>query len=208
MSRFSYEGDGEGFNNQYALWEQAYLRALRGKRGQAALLDLYHALEALPKPRLISSHLAHNGEVCAVGALALYRRSNAGEDPAAVLAELEGLHPATCTCEHTQGLHPGNGLPCQGCVDAAYRREATRDRTVHTYIRDVCTCWDYDEDYQEGGDDWETANVGVAVGTTFTLAWQLGYLNDETYGGCTPEERYTKVKEWVVRNLLPVPVEE
>lgn len=203
MSRYS-EGDDEGIM-PYALWENAYLRALNGKRGQQAILDLYHALEALPQHRLISSHLARDGEVCAVGALALYRRTQAGEEAKAVLAALEDVHPAVCKCMHPRASHGPAGMPCSGCVQGAIRYEGWRDPTNHPYLPDVCTCYVYDEEWQEGGAEWDTANEGVRVGVAYTLAWQLGYLNDVTWDDCTPEARWQNMRMWCVNHLHPVP---
>lgn len=87
MSRFGDDCDWD--YNRYMLWERAVVNALSGRRGQAALADLETALLALPEPRLIEGALARDGEVCAVGALVLTNRCAAGEDRAAVLAELE-----------------------------------------------------------------------------------------------------------------------
>jgi len=89
MTRFSDDGDWD--YSRYCLWESAVANALAGRRGQAALADLEAALLALPEHRLIESHLAKDGEVCAVGALVLANRCAAGEDRAAVLADLERI---------------------------------------------------------------------------------------------------------------------
>lgn len=89
MSRFNDDGDWD--YGRWSLWEQATTKALEGRRGQAALADLEAALLALPEHRLIESHLAHEGEVCAVGALVLHNRCAAGESRAAVMADLEQI---------------------------------------------------------------------------------------------------------------------
>lgn len=66
--------DGWDDNPAGFLWENWLTRAINGKRGQAALRDLEEALLALPEPRLIEGDLIdHAGEVCALGALALYK---------------------------------------------------------------------------------------------------------------------------------------
>jgi hypothetical protein len=87
VSRFNDDGDWD--YGRYSLWERAMTNALSGRRGQAALADLEQALLALPQKRLIDGALACNGEVCAVGALVVRNRVAAGEDRAAVLADLE-----------------------------------------------------------------------------------------------------------------------
>ncbi len=89
VTRFSEDGDWD--YGRFCLWEQAITRALEGKRGQSALADLESALLALPAPRLIEGHLALNGEVCAIGALALAKRTAAGENRETVLAEMERM---------------------------------------------------------------------------------------------------------------------
>lgn len=89
MTRFA-EGDyDENFPGEWLLWEANFERHMKGANGQAALLDLHRALVALPEPRLISGRLAdEKGCVCTVGALALHRRTVAGEDPERVLEDL------------------------------------------------------------------------------------------------------------------------
>jgi hypothetical protein len=54
----------------------------------------------------------------------------------------------------------------------------------------------------EDGDGWEpTVDAAKRAGLTFTLAWHLGDMNDETCHGKTPEERYTYVLDWVRRHI-------
>jgi hypothetical protein len=77
MSRFDDSYD-EDFPNQWALYEKAQQNALRGKRGQAVLKELEAALLAMPVKRLIHGFLAHEGEVCALGALAAKRKVDGG----------------------------------------------------------------------------------------------------------------------------------
>lgn len=74
MSRFNYT-DEEDRPGQFALWQANCTRSLRGKAGQEALKDLEAALLALPSKRLIADSLIdEEGEVCAVGALALHKK--------------------------------------------------------------------------------------------------------------------------------------
>jgi hypothetical protein len=87
VSRFYDDGDWD--YGRYMLWEQAMTRAIGGKRGQAALADLEQALLALPSHRLVEGYIAKEGEVCAIGALVLAKRTAAGESRDVVLAELE-----------------------------------------------------------------------------------------------------------------------
>lgn len=46
-----------------------------------------------------------------------------------------------------------------------------------------------------------TVQMGVAAGLRRTMAWELGNLNDETLGGCTPAERYKRVLAWIEKKL-------
>jgi len=51
----------------------------------------------------------------------------------------------------------------------------------------------------ENGDPLEaTARLAEKdAGLAFTLAWNLAYKNDETFGRMTPEERYTAFLAWI-----------
>lgn len=70
MSRSGYTDDPEDLG----LWRAAVARALRGRRGQAALRDIAAALDAMPQKRLASnSFQREGGEVCTLGALAASR---------------------------------------------------------------------------------------------------------------------------------------
>lgn len=68
--RLNYSED-EDFPGQFRLWQANCQRALSGKAGQAALRRLEAALLAMPEKSLRSGKLvAHDGSVCAIGALA------------------------------------------------------------------------------------------------------------------------------------------
>lgn len=75
MSRVNVRDSIDSQAEQWAAirWAGASKQALGSKRGQAALLELEAALLALPQKRLIYGHLFTNGEVCALGALALHQ---------------------------------------------------------------------------------------------------------------------------------------
>lgn len=82
---------------------------------------------------------------------------------------------------------------------------------------DVCAIGAYAvyKQIQEGTDPWEafellpreiepleeTANIGTQYGLTKTLAWEVAYRNDETYGRQTPEQRYQTFLRWLDREL-------
>lgn len=81
MSRFNcYECDGEGPPHEF--WRQAARNALRGRKGQAVLRELREALLALSASRLLKGYFCHDGEVCALGALAKYRLERGQAIPA------------------------------------------------------------------------------------------------------------------------------
>jgi hypothetical protein len=88
MSRSGYweEWDGDGRPPEF--YRRAVENAINGKRGQAFLTELLAALDALPQPRLIAGQLIEDGEVCALGALAVRRGMDVSkvdaEDPDSV----------------------------------------------------------------------------------------------------------------------------
>ncbi len=85
------EYDDEDSQRRYALQCANLKRQINGKRGQAFLRELLGALEALPEKALIEGHVSAAGMVCTFGALALKRRTDAGEQREAVLADLESV---------------------------------------------------------------------------------------------------------------------
>lgn len=176
MSRFDYDGDGEG-GMPWQLWEATLSRALGGRRGQETLAQMETALLGLPKPRLIEGRLAGDGGVCAVGAyVAQQRARELGVDMAAAIEAISV--DSVCWCDHGRDLHDDescrgvwtNGRPC-GC--SGFRPESE--------------------------DASETADAGLAAGLGFSIAWHLAYLNDEEFGAATPEQRYELMLGWVRR---------
>jgi hypothetical protein len=74
MSRSGYTDDyDELFPNEGALYSSTVTNAIYGRRGQKFLRDLIAALDALPEKKLISDALVREGEVCALGAVAVAR---------------------------------------------------------------------------------------------------------------------------------------
>jgi len=65
MSRSGYSDDCEDL----CLWRKAVDSAITGKRGQAFLYEMLHAMAALPEHKLIDGELEHEGAVCAIGAV-------------------------------------------------------------------------------------------------------------------------------------------
>jgi hypothetical protein len=93
MGRFNDDYDDEDFNNQAALYQANTDRALRGKRGQVFLREMEEALLMLPKKELINGAVCREGQVCAIGALALKRKRDAGDSISAALYWLEKEAP-------------------------------------------------------------------------------------------------------------------
>lgn len=71
MSRSGYSDDCCG--RELDLWRGAVDSAIRGKRGQAFLRELIATMNAMPVKRLIAHDLIANGEVCAIGSVAVAR---------------------------------------------------------------------------------------------------------------------------------------
>lgn len=94
MSRHGYSDDCD---DDLALgrWRGRVASAIRGKRGQAFLREMRDALDALPEKRLIVNELVTaDGEVCAIGAVALARKcdvSNLDPEEADKVAETFGI---------------------------------------------------------------------------------------------------------------------
>jgi hypothetical protein len=118
-------------------WRGAVASAIRGKRGQAFLLEMFQALESLPEKKLIAGDLEKDGSVCALGAVGLARGLNMEE------------------------------------IDS--------------------------HDYEQ---------VASALNINEKIAREIAFENDEAWGGITPEERYTKMRAWIVSLILPVPIED
>jgi hypothetical protein len=138
MSRSGYSDGIEEWS--LIRWRGQVASAIRGKRGQKLLVDLYKALDAMPNKRLIADELeAGDGEVCALGALGKAR----------------GLD--------MKGVDPGDA--------------------------DV---------------------VAAMFGCAHQLAKEIVYENDEAfyYLDETPEHRYARIKQWVLEQILPVPVSD
>ncbi|GGL61788.1 hypothetical protein GCM10009091_49390 [Pseudomonas brenneri] len=71
MSRSGYSDDYGGWG--LVCWRGAVNSALKGKRGQAFLIELRDALEAMPTKRLIADSLQAEGEFCTIGVLGAKR---------------------------------------------------------------------------------------------------------------------------------------
>ncbi len=77
MSRSNYCEDGGNYIN---LYRAAVDRAIGGKRGQAFLMELAQAMDAMPEKKLIADQLVTpTGEVCAIGVICKSRGLNTAD---------------------------------------------------------------------------------------------------------------------------------
>lgn len=159
MSRSGYTDD---FDDQWGLimYRGRVTSAIRGKRGQAFLLELLAALDAMPEKRLIAESLkVEEGAVCALGAVAAKRGFEAEK------------------------------------------------------IKHLNNQFDY------GAADYVAQEFGIAEVMTREIVW----VNDEAGNGHsevdiydgkrrwypeTPEERFERVRAWVVSQVRPVPIDD
>lgn len=175
MSRFEDDGDGPEYNNAYELWQRNLRVALAGRRGQRALQDLRDALLALPDHRLIARAL------CTVG---------------------EGRRPDDTRSHWAAGdfdellAEQGSGVCAVGAY--AWHQKVKSGRDPAAAFADLPTLTDYDHG------SWETAEAGERAGLARTLASHLAYLNDETWGDRTPEQRWQACIDWIDKQLAPV----
>lgn len=80
MSRSGYSDDCNGWD--LICWRGAVSSAIKGKRGQAFLIELRDALDAMPEKRLIAEELVADGEFCTLGVIGAKRGIDmAGLDP-------------------------------------------------------------------------------------------------------------------------------
>lgn len=68
MSRSNYSEDTDD-NWQWIKWRGTVQSALRGRRGQAFLYEMLHAMHALPEHKLIANDLQSDCGVCAIASI-------------------------------------------------------------------------------------------------------------------------------------------
>lgn len=188
-------------------WECNARAALKGKRGRKALAELREALMALPEHRLIDS------AVCTVG----------GVDKR--LPEMTDAEVDRIRAEYLSNSLGDGGYADQWAEGRRQERVEEREALAETIAKQgagVCAMGAYlwYRRVKEGADPAEafdavptvfdsddgdpleeTAHLGEAAGLTFTLAWELAYKNDETYGGLTPERRWEAFVAWIDAEL-------
>ncbi|MGQ7956456.1 hypothetical protein ACUTAF_01825 [Pseudomonas sp. SP16.1] len=95
MSRSGYCDDIDNWD--LIRWRGAVSSAIKGKRGQAFLIELRDALDAMPEKRLITEELQADGQFCTLGVLGAKRGIDMkGVDPddRESVAALFGIAPA------------------------------------------------------------------------------------------------------------------
>lgn len=205
MSRFIDHGDDTDPETVLARgrWQRNARAVLTSKRGRQALALLREALLALPEKRLIE------GALCTVGGPArvpdvtsaevdayLARVAAAGlgrRDREAVAESLrrDRAEERQEIWENTQ--EQGCGVCANGALlwHLLVTRQGLSPDEAFAALPAVVTA--------DNGDMMEeTARIAEHdAGIAYTLAWELAYLNDETFRRMTPEERYEAVLGWV-----------
>lgn len=194
MSRFP-EGD-EYDPLAQGRWEANVERSIKGRKGQKALRDLRDALLAMPEKRLIADEFATpDGEVCAVGAAVAYKRAlTKGVTITEAAKELAGEDPDSWD-GYTK--NPETGRYEKQVEAVRYDRET----------RSMVPTGEWFTEYRYHDDDPAdyTAGRGHAeAGFSYTLAWHIGWQNDDGWGHLTPEQRWEKCLAWVERRLVAV----
>jgi hypothetical protein len=88
MSRSGYSEDLD--NWALIRWRGAVASAIKGKKGQALLKEMEASLLVLPEKRLcVGWTNPKDGEVCALGSVALKRKMDAGKHRVDAMAEIE-----------------------------------------------------------------------------------------------------------------------
>jgi hypothetical protein len=195
----------------YGRWQHNARAALKGKRGRQALRDLREALLALPEHRLIDSALCTVGGPAripdvtgaAIDARIADNRAWAAKsgyrydaEDAAFTERLmrEGVAGER---ERIAELVQGDGEGVCGLGAYLWYQKVRAGMDPAEAFASLPTV--ASDDGEDALD--ETAGLGQQAGLTYTLAWELAFRNDETYGHMTPEERYTAYLAWIGREL-------
>jgi hypothetical protein len=81
------------------------------------------------------------------------------------------------------------GVCAVGAV-AAYQK-VKAGATWDQAFADLAESWDGERDC------WETQQLGMSIGLTRTVAWELAYQNDEMFESLNPSERHAAMLGWV-----------
>lgn len=173
MSRFD-DYDEEYFPNQAEFWHANVERALAGKRGKRALVELREALRALPEKRLIEGALCTVGQervpksgysredlldkikrdgegVCAIGAYLWFKKVKGGTDPARAFEELPTLLDTDDGGIETANAGQRAGLTITLAWTLAYRNDDTFGGMTPEARYEAFMAW-LDEQLEEASD--------------------------------------------------------
>ena len=122
MGRSGYIDDCDD-NWTFIQWRGAVKAAIRGKRGQAFLLEMWKAMQAPPEPKLIANDLEAEGAVCAIGSVGKARGIDMSsidpEDHEAVAAAFGIPHSLACEIMY---LNDEAGWPRQELPEVRFER--------------------------------------------------------------------------------------
>lgn len=152
-------------------WDTNARRALKGRRGRKMLAELRDALMALPERRLI------RGAMCTVGA----EQRKAANPYGWHWAEIDE-NVAENGCEGVCAI--GAWLWHKAVLGGM--DPAAAFASLPSLVDDTLS---------------ETARLATHEGATFTLAWELASMNDESHRGDTPEERWQRFMDWIDSEL-------
>lgn len=178
MSRISYS-DEEDYPGQFNLWQANCTRSLRGKSGQAALLELEAALLALPNKRLARHVVACDGDVCAVGSVLLMRKAK----------ELGSIDAAQAALEAEMGERDE-----QAYIETAELGEEVGMPRLVAWKLVALNDIEIDGRYVEA--------PGPNPKPLGWPEWNRYEAARRVFVEYTPEERYEQVLAWVRRQLL------
>lgn len=220
MSRYRDYDDYEGLPEQILAagrWKRNARAVLRSRRGRKALADLRDALLALPEPRLIHDAMCTVGP--ALERFPLVTRDEArAERDRAVAWYSQGIS-ADPDRAVKYGAYCEDNLRAQRDLERADFEKLSQSEgegvcAVAAYIwhQKVLGGADPVEAFaglpalttEDGDSLHETADFGTEAGLAYTLAWELAYRNDETFGRMTPEERHAAFLAWI-NGLLAEP---
>lgn len=114
MSRSGYTDDCDD-NWSLIKWRGQVASAMRGKRGQAFLLEMWKAMQALPEHKLIANDLEADGAVCAIGAVGKAR----------------GIDMSSLNPDDYEGVAAAFGIPHQLAQEIVYMNDEAID--YHCY---------------------------------------------------------------------------
>jgi hypothetical protein len=214
MSRYSDYDDydeEDGQEERERQWRENYAAALRSESGRRFLRDFRDALLALPEHKLIQSAM------CTVGGADKRAPKMSEQDKAAYAAQYAGLpHFAGGAAERWAEMEARGRAELHDDLAELIGREGEGVCAVGAFLwhRKVKAGADPAEafaslpllfDHQKGDPLTDTADLGKQAGVAWELAWELAYMNDETFRGKSPQERHAALVAWIDEQLAGLP---